>query len=80
MDARVLARISKDLELVQSVAEPVLILNNSCLTSVPDIVLSDEHCINHLRELCLKNNRISSLVRVLRWEIIHGSLLNLFFL
>lgn len=60
--SRVLARVTKELELVENVPEPVLILNNSCLTSIPNVVLSNEHCIKNLRELCLKNNLIESLV------------------
>ena len=34
----------------------------SWATCYPGVVLSDEHCGKHLRELCLKNNRIQSLV------------------
>lgn len=60
MDSRVLARVTKEVELVQN--SPVLILNNFCLTSIPNPVLSNQHCQLHLKELCLKNNRITSLV------------------
>lgn len=67
-NSRVLARVTKELELVQSVPEPVLILNNSCLTGIPNVVLSNVHCTQRLRELCLKNNRIVSLVSCLGTE------------
>lgn len=60
--SRILARVVKELEAVQNVPDPVLILNNSCLTSIPNSVLSNEHCIKQLRELSLKNNLIDSLV------------------
>ena len=60
---RILARVSKDLELARRIPEPVLILNSSCLKDIPGVVLSDEHCRQHLKELCLKNNRIQSLVK-----------------
>lgn len=59
---RVLSRVARELALIKDVAEPVLILNSSCLSEVPDMVLCDEHCTQHLCELCLKNNRIQSLV------------------
>ncbi len=62
MNARVLARVAKELELARNIPEPVLILNSSCLSDIPGIVLCDEYCSKHLRELCLKNNRIQSLV------------------
>ena len=57
--SRILDRVAKELD----VPEPVLILNNSCLTTIPNSVLSDQHCTENLRELSLKNNLIDSLVR-----------------
>jgi hypothetical protein len=62
---RVLARVAKELELVQSIPDPVLILNNCYLASIPPTVLSDEHCIRNLRELSLQNNLIEALVKIL---------------
>ena len=62
MNGRVLTRVSKELELIQDVVEPMLLLNSSCLTSIPDIILYNEHCIKNLRKLCLKSNQITSLV------------------
>lgn len=69
--SRVLARVLKEVEAVQNVTDPVLILNNSCLTSIPNPVLSNQHCILHLRELCLKNNRIVSLVSLTATALKH---------
>lgn len=63
LERRVSARVSRELEAIRSVPEPVLILNSSCLSTVPELVLWDEHCAESLRELCMKNNRIKSLVR-----------------
>ena len=39
-----------------------LILNNLCLTGIPDIVWKDEFCCEHLKEIFLKDNSISTLV------------------
>ena len=61
-NARVLARVVKELDLARRIPEPVLILNSSCLSDIPAVVLRDEHCSKHLKELCLKNNRIQCLV------------------
>ena len=62
-NARVVARVVKELELASRIPEPVLILNSSCLSDIPGVVLQDEHCCKHLRELCLKNNKIQCLVK-----------------
>ena len=63
-NARVVARVVKELELLQDILEPVLILNSSCLSNIPGAVLRDKHCGEHLRELCLKNNKIHALVSI----------------
>lgn len=67
LNGRILARVSKELELIQDVLKPMLVLNSLCLTSIPDMILCNDHCIKNLRELCLKSNQITSLVGLQHW-------------
>lgn len=62
MDGRVLARVTRELDAISTVQEPTLILNNFCLSTLPEAVLLNGHCQECLKELCLKNNKIQSLV------------------
>ena len=55
-------QFTKELEAMLNASEPVLILNCSLMTSIPNAVLKSRSCVKKLHELCLKNNSIVSLV------------------
>ena len=60
--SRALVQVAKQVENIRDVAGVVLILNNSNLQEVPDVVVYDDYCREYLRELCLKNNQIKLMV------------------